>query len=180
MSKRLTTLEAKAAELENELKEVRKQIEIENERENDGRAIEVAGIRWARHNLGVSIDHPHGKYYTWDHAQKACPKGWRLPTKEEFQQLIDRTTSEWTQRDGMNGRLFTDKETGATLWYPASGSRNRSSGAFGSIGAEGDSWSASDYPLSQNAYYMYFNSSVVSSASTASRAYGLPVRCVQE
>ena len=29
--------------------------------------------------------HTHGLLYTWDVARKACPPGWRLPTKEEWE-----------------------------------------------------------------------------------------------
>lgn len=31
----------------------------------------------------------HGRLYTWKAAQKACPKGWRLPDKEEFAELVE-------------------------------------------------------------------------------------------
>ena len=29
-----------------------------------------------------------GRFYTWEEAQAACPKGWRLPTAEEFDQDV--------------------------------------------------------------------------------------------
>lgn len=31
----------------------------------------------------------YGRLYTWKAAQGACPKGWRLPDKEEFAELIE-------------------------------------------------------------------------------------------
>jgi uncharacterized protein (TIGR02145 family) len=31
----------------------------------------------------------HGKMYTWGAANSSCPNGWRLPTKAEFDKLID-------------------------------------------------------------------------------------------
>lgn len=30
----------------------------------------------------------YGRLYEWDAAMKACPKGWHLPTKEEFETLM--------------------------------------------------------------------------------------------
>jgi uncharacterized protein (TIGR02145 family) len=34
----------------------------------------------------------HGRLYTWKAAMRACPKGWRLPDKEEFASLVDYLT----------------------------------------------------------------------------------------
>lgn len=47
---------------------------------------------------------------------------WRIPTKDEWQELIDNTTSVWTTQNGVNGRLFTDSY-GNSLFLPAVGSR---------------------------------------------------------
>jgi uncharacterized protein (TIGR02145 family) len=30
----------------------------------------------------------YGRLYTWDAAKKACPTGWHLPTREEWQELV--------------------------------------------------------------------------------------------
>lgn len=30
----------------------------------------------------------YGRLYTWEVARKVCPKGWRLPTKSEFENLL--------------------------------------------------------------------------------------------
>lgn len=48
---------------------------------------------------------------------------WRMPTKEEYKELIDNTTSEWVtdyNGTGVSGRLFT-AENGNTLFLPAAG-----------------------------------------------------------
>ena len=31
----------------------------------------------------------HGRFYTWDAANSYCPDGWKLPTKTQYQDLID-------------------------------------------------------------------------------------------
>ena len=46
--------------------------------------------------------------------------GWRMPTKEEWQELLDNTTVTWTQQNGVNGRLFTGSN-GNSLFLPAAG-----------------------------------------------------------
>ena len=47
---------------------------------------------------------------------------WRMPTFEEWKELYYNTTSTWTTRNGVNGRLFT-ASNGNTLFLPAAGFR---------------------------------------------------------
>ena len=41
---------------------------------------------WAYDNISDNVD-KYGYLYDWDTAQKACPSGWHLPTKNEFETL---------------------------------------------------------------------------------------------
>ena len=48
--------------------------------------------------------------------------GWRMPTKQQLQELIDYTTNEWTAIGGVNGRKFTSKaDTSKYIFFPAAG-----------------------------------------------------------
>ena len=72
--------------------------------------------------------------------------GWRMPTKEEWQELRDNTTVTWTTQNGVNGRLFT-ASNGNSLFLPAAGYRSSSSLTY--AGSYGGYWSRSlsaDYP----------------------------------
>lgn len=82
--------------------------------------------------------------------------GGRTPTKAEWQELIDNTTSQWTTINGVNGRCLTGSN-GNSLFLPAAGDRWASS----LYGASGHSfyWSSSlgtYYP--DDAWYFYFDS----------------------
>ena len=50
---------------------------------------------------------------------------WRMPTKEDFEELIAGTTSSWVTNhngiSGLNGCIFTSKVNGNTLFIPAAG-----------------------------------------------------------
>lgn len=48
---------------------------------------------------------------------------WRMPTKEEWQELLDNTTSIWTTQNGVNGCLFA-ASNGNSLFLPAAGYHN--------------------------------------------------------
>jgi len=81
---------------------------------------------------------------------------WRMPTKEEWQELYQNTTHIWTTQNGVNGRLFT-ATNGNSLFLPAAGYRAGTS-LYGA-GTYGDYWSSSlhsEYP--RDAWLLHFDS----------------------
>ena len=101
---------------------------------------------------------------------------WRMPTKEEFQELYNNTTVTWTQQNGVNGRLFT-AANGNSLFLPAAGYRNGSN-LYGA-GSGGNCWSSSlitDYP--NYAWYFGFDSGNYT-MNYYYRYYGFTVRAVR-
>lgn len=85
--------------------------------------------------------------------------GGHTPTKEEWQELIDNTTSRWMTIDGVNGRCFTGSN-GNSLFLPAVG--NRWDSSLSQDGSNGYYWSSSLYTGSPGyAWYCYYNSSNV-------------------
>ena len=100
---------------------------------------------------------------------------WRMPTKEEWQELYQNTTVIWTTQNGVNGRLFT-ASNGNSLFLPAAGYRYNSS--LYDAGSYGYYWSSSLYAVDpSNAWYFYFYS-VVYSMYECNRLYGFTVRPV--
>ena len=68
---------------------------------------------------------------------------------------------------------------GGTIFFPASGYRNTSSGAVNYVGGGGYFWSA--VPISTSSgRYLDFSSSNIDPLSSGSRSYGFAVRPVQE
>ena len=47
--------------------------------------------------------------------------GWRMPTVDEFEELINNCTWEWTTLDGVNGYNVTSKKTGNSIFLPITG-----------------------------------------------------------
>ena len=102
-------------------------------------------------------------------------EGWRMPTNEEFRELLDNTTITWTTQNGVNGRLFS-ATNGNSLFLPAVGCRV--DGDF--IGADnGYYWSSSltvDVPFNAKQFYFY---SGVYEMNIAARSTGQSVRPVR-
>ena len=71
-------------------------------------------------------------------------KGWKMPTEEQFQELLDNTNHEWVEIDGVPGAKLTSKVEGYTdkfLFFPAVG--NAVDGEVYDVGDSGCCWSAS-------------------------------------
>ena len=67
-----------------------------------------------------------------------------------------------------------------SLRRPASGYRNRTSGALSNVGTNGYAWSSSPNASGNvNAGNLNFNASYVNPLNNANRANGFPVRCVR-
>lgn len=81
---------------------------------------------------------------------------WRLPTKEEWNELIQNTTHTWVTQNGVNGQLFT-ASNGNSIFLPACG--YRSNALLYTDGINGFYWSSSlDIVRSNMGWYFCFNS----------------------
>ena len=86
---------------------------------------------------------------------------WRMPTKVEWQELIDNCTWTWTTQNGINGYKVTSNKAGYTdkfIFLPAVGRRYGSGGPY-EVGHDGFYWSSSlseDY--SHVAWSLFFDS----------------------
>ena len=102
----------------------------------------------------------------------------RMPTKEEFQELLDKCTWIWDSSPSHKGYLVTGSN-GNSIFIPASGARTGSSPS--GQGLNGDYWSSTLISSHRNsAYFLYFYSSYHSISSNRYRYAGHIVRPVAE
>ena len=110
-----------------------------------------SGTRWASCNVGASLPQQPGKLYAWgevetkasytdansktynkeiadisgkpeyDVATAKWGKGWRLPTKEEFDELIANCKKYYTIYEGRFGIMYTSKINQQSIFFPAAG-----------------------------------------------------------
>lgn len=117
-----------------------------------------------------------GTNAAYDVAYKYLGTPWRLPTKDEFDELIANTDNEWTTINGVNGYKFMKKgDHSVYIFFSASGYCYRS--GFLGRSSHGRYWS-STYYSSSSAYGLSFNSSSVTTINLG-RDLGFSIRPVQ-
>ena len=112
-------------------------------------------VLWATCNVGASSPSEYGNYYAWgetktkssytednsrtyevvigdisgypsyDAATANWGEGWRMPTKGECEELIDKCDWQWTELDGRDGYKVTGPN-GNSIFLPAAGWRDKS------------------------------------------------------
>ena len=113
----------------------------------------------------------------YDAASHIMGGDWRMPTKDEFQELYNNTNKEWTQVNSVNGWKFTSRtDTSKYIFIPAAGYRDNDS--VSNRGDSGYVWSSSlNTSGPDSAWELDFNSGNCY-VLNLSRYYGLSVRGV--
>lgn len=106
---------------------------------------------------------------------------WRMPDKDEFNELINSsyTTTTWTSNykgTGVAGRLITSKTNGNSIFLPAAGSCWNSS--VSNVGSIGEYWTT-QLATNTSAWRLYFRSGQIDMSNNA-RHGGLSLRGVCE
>ena len=165
-------------------------------------------VKWATCNVGASKPEEYGNHYAWgetstkssyttdnsvtrgkklndisgnptyDVARKQWGGTWRLPTKAEFEELLNNCTWTWTEQNGVKGYKVTSKKNGNSIFLPAAGWRRGSS--LYSQGTYGYYWSSTPREsYSNNACDLSFDSGS-HSTNWDNRTNGQSVRPVSE
>ena len=121
---------------------------------------------------------------TWEKYNDPSPAGWRIPTKDEIDKLLDDTKvdSEWTEYGGVAGIKFTDKTSKKSIFLPAAGLRRLSNDPrHYDESADGLYWSSTAYESDETgAYFLLFYSDGTGGSSANVRRDGFSVRSVAE
>ena len=100
---------------------------------------------------------------------------WRIPSKEEYNELLNNTTNQTHYVDGVPGRLFISKINNNTLFFPLSG--RASEGGIYKTKEQGNYWSCSlKNPLDNGSCCLTFDYSGYCSTTYSDRYYGYSVR----
>ena len=163
-------------------------------------------VKWAACNVGASSPEDYGNYYAWgetatkakytesnsktygktmgdisgnpqyDAARANWGGTWRLPTKAEFDELVNKCKWEWTTQGGKKGYRVIGP-SGNSIFLPAAGWRSGSS--LYDADTNGRYWNSTSMSDSRVANNFSFGSSFLSTGGYF-RLDGFPVRPVSE
>lgn len=101
---------------------------------------------------------------------------WRIPSREQIEELIANCTTQISHRNGVRGRLFTSNINGASLFFPIAGYFYITS--LYHAGSFGYYWSRTLYTNKPTyAHLLYFDAGVKSGNNA--RIYGRSIRPVR-
>ena len=114
-----------------------------------------------------------------DAAQKHWGGDWRMPTKQEFDNLISKCDWTWGSMNGVNGYVIRGKGdySSASIFLPCAG--NGSGTSLSNAGSDGFYWSSVPGSDDNLAWRLYFGSSYHNTYNCY-RYYGQSVRPLQE
>jgi uncharacterized protein (TIGR02145 family) len=162
------------------------------------------GKTWMAENLNYKTDSAwcyrdssyycakYGRLYTWDAARKACPKGYHLPSQEEWDSLVHAVDSEqWVSE--FTGEAYyycaNKKLKAKTGWKDicntydpcenANGTDDYGFSALPSDCESGSWWTATDSG-SNFAYFMWISQYKYVSLISSFKSVGHSVRCVAD
>lgn len=123
-------------------------------------------------NLGADIS---GSKY--DVARQRWGGNWRMPSKEQFEELINNCTYNRIAINGVYGMKFTSKANGKSIFLPYAGYGNGSTFYNKTLGYYGSS--TVDFSNMSSAYILYFGSDFAYYRYSISRYLGQSVRPVR-
>ena len=134
-----------------------------------------SGKYWSTVNYGAKNPEDAGSYLSPDNLENVSSKWgdyWRVPTKDEMQELIDECKWEWTEQNGTNGFVIKGPN-GNTMFLPAAGKNNLFNDV--SVGSIATYFTSSH---DDTVYYWIFegSSSGMKMSNVWAASYNYPVR----
>ena len=150
------------------------------------KTVELMGKTWMAENLDFDVGagcwfydndpkngERYGRLYTWEAALKACPPGWRLPTYDEMDKLMDHF-------EGPGGAYEALIEGGSSGFNALLGGSRDSLGEYLDLGRSGFYWSATGSGAGYAWNYGFLGDGRRVYRSTNARSVGLSCRCLKD
>lgn len=115
----------------------------------------------------------YGRLYDWETAKRVCPRGWHLPTKGEYQMLMDAVD------DGIRNAFIPLTENNASGFMAQSGGRMNENNTFSDLNINGYYWTSSKDYLGHIWYLNFYSENQNAFFYFSKDMKGLSVRCLK-
>ena len=170
----------------------------------------IGSTRWMAENLNYGNDSlgkcfwdddencsEYGRFYTYEESRTVCPDGWRLPTENDFSELIENVggsanaavylrSTEWGgDLPGINAYGFSAKPTGLFVWGKSTDNFGRVQPQLAFSSGDFNMWLSSMNGMIMAMILDWSNSSYTVTGALAFNVDGvnesplIPVRCIQ-
>jgi uncharacterized protein (TIGR02145 family) len=140
-----------------------------------------AGNSWCYDGDDSNCDR-YGRLYDWATAKRVCPAGWHLPTRQEWDDLIEEVGKNVSGKRLKSKSRWKNNGNGTDDYGFSAlpGGYRYSDGNFNTAGNFGYWWTATEYG-SGYAYnrYMHYDDDGVGE-NYGDKSYGFSVRCVRD
>jgi len=158
------------------------------------KTVKIGNQVWMAENLNIKIGNSwcykeinsycdkYGRLYDWETAKKACPKGWHLPSKQEWDDLIDAAGGKGIAGKTLKAKSGWDYNDGTDAFGFSAlpGGRGDTGGRFYHDGSFGNWWAATGNGRgTADGWYMAYNHDYVTEDGF-NVSNGLSVRCVKD
>jgi len=128
---------------------------------------------WAYDNDESHVS-TYGYLYDWETAKKVCPSGWKLPSKSDFDTLLNNF--------GHEGKVAYKAliPSGNSVFSALFGGCRYDNGNFYGRGHYAHFWSASQYGNNYAWFFYMYGNHKTADMGNYHKSYGFSVRCLQD
>ena len=161
---------------------------------NEYPVVQIGDQYWMAENLNFKTENSYcyddqesnceiyGRLYTWEAAMTACPKGYKLPSQDDYSILwnyANQIKGDLKVQDVLwaygNWDIRANNMTGFSA-YPG----GRWNGSYDQWGREALFWTSTEVNDNKYAYYLMMDDANATLGSSCSKNYRLSVRCLKD
>ena len=148
---------------------------------------EMDGSYYYNDNVSTADNRNCGQLYEWSAAMKACPTGWRLPTEEEWQSLVNLAGGKSVAGDKLRSQDWASGLDTYGISAGLCGYRDPNPGTFmgvtgrvyDNLGVTGAYWNSTEYG-SENAGLLHLSAYPDVTLDYGKKTHAHSVRCIQD